>query len=79
MFSKRFFLTLGLLTVSLVTLALGMNASLDHMTKAPDQNSFAVYDGQGRTLLAYNGSLVGGGVNIHSSAIPLGPRFLHRT
>jgi hypothetical protein len=79
MFSKRFFLTLGLLTLSLVALATGINASLDHMTKAADQNSFAIYDGQGRTLLAYNGSLVGAGLNIHPSAIPLGPRFLHRT
>jgi predicted lipoprotein with Yx(FWY)xxD motif len=79
MFTNRFLITLGLLTVSLLALAAGVNASLDHLTAAPVQNSFVVYDDQGHTLYAYNGDFSSSSVAVHPNANLLGPRYLHRT
>ncbi len=79
MFTKRFFLILGLLTVTLLGLAAGVNATLDHITKAPDQNSLVVYDSQGRALYAYYGEFNASSLSLHPGANLLVPRYLHRT
>jgi hypothetical protein len=74
---KRFLTVLVILTLSVSVLASGTNAALDHYAHLPTQNSFVIYDDQGRTLFAYNGDLSEVSLKPASS---LGvPRFLHRT
>jgi hypothetical protein len=77
--TKRFLITLGLLTVSLFALISGVNAALDRYAHSPAQNSFEVYDDQGRTLFAYSGDLNDCNVGVKPTSAFAVPRFLHRT
>lgn len=77
--TKKFLITLGLLIVSLFALVSGTNAALDRYAHAPAQNSFVIYDNQGRTLFAYNGDLNECSVNVKPASSLAVPRFLHRT
>jgi len=79
MSSKRFFLTLGLLILGLSALAAGVNATLEHISQAPAQNSVVIYDEQGNTLYAYDGDLSGCTVSLRPVISLSGPHFLHRT
>ena len=54
---KRFLKTFVLLTISLFVVVSGVDAALDHLARAPVQNSFTVYNDRGSVLLAYDGDL----------------------
>jgi hypothetical protein len=72
---KRFLKVFVLLIVSLLLLASGLNAALDHYSTAVSQNSVSLCDEKGSTLVAYNGDLN----VVKSFGKPMGPVFLHRT
>jgi hypothetical protein len=77
--SKRFLVTLGVLTISLCALVSGVDAALDHFGRSPAQSSFVIYDEQGRTLFAFNGDLNDCNVSLKPASSFAVPRFLHRT
>ena len=79
MLAKRFLVTLGVLTLSLFALVSGLDAALDHFDRSPAQNSFVIYDEQGRTLFAYSGDLNDCTVSLKPATSFAVPRFLHRT
>jgi hypothetical protein len=73
---KRFSKTLALLIVSLFIVASGVDAALDHLSHSVTQNSFAIYNQEGRVVFACDGDLS----MCKTPAKPsLAPRFLHRT
>jgi hypothetical protein len=81
MFTKRFLRTLGFLILALIALASGVDATLDHMSQAPTQNSVVIYDDHGNSLYAYNGNLSGCTVTLRPAVNLTGPPSfsLHRT
>jgi hypothetical protein len=52
---KRFLKTLTLLVVTLLLLASGVDATLDHLGHLPADNSLTWYDTRGNPVLAYTG------------------------
>jgi hypothetical protein len=79
MLAKRFLFTLGILILSLFALVSGVDAALDHIARCPAQNSFVIYDEQGRTLFAYSGDLNDCNISLKPASSFAVPRFLHRT
>jgi hypothetical protein len=77
--TKRFLITLGILILGLSGLVSGTNAALDHYSHSAAQNSFVIYDDQGRTLFAYSGDLNDCNVSVRTTSSFTVPRFLHRT
>jgi hypothetical protein len=54
---KRFFKTLSLVVLSLLLLVSGVDVTIGHLSRTPDQASFTWYDAGGRPLLQYRGDL----------------------
>jgi len=52
---KRFLKTFLLLIVALLLLVSGVDATLDHLSRAPSQNAFVSYNEKGEAVLAYSG------------------------
>jgi hypothetical protein len=52
---KRFLKVFTLLVISLLLLATGVDATLDRLAHAPDQNSFTWYSAKGDAVVAYEG------------------------
>lgn len=75
---KRFLKTLTLLVVSLFLLVSGVNATLDHLTQATEQNSFTLYNTKGEAVVAYSGKL--GLPKVYAKPeLPMAFYILHRT
>jgi hypothetical protein len=77
--SKRFLVTLVILILGLSALLSGVNAALDRAARSPAQNSFVVYDDEGRALFAYSGDLGSCDICLKPGSNFAVPRFLHRT
>ncbi len=75
---KRFLQVATLLVICLFVLVSGVDATLDHVTRTPAQNSFTWYNEKGNTVLAYNGDLASCQAYTHP-APGMSPTFLHRT
>jgi hypothetical protein len=52
---KRFLQTLTLLTVALLLLASGVNATFDYLDRAPSENAFVCYNDKGEAVFAFTG------------------------
>jgi hypothetical protein len=52
---KRFLKTFSLLIVALLLLVSGVDATLDHLSRAPSGNSLVWYNQKGQAILAYSG------------------------
>jgi hypothetical protein len=53
---KRFLNILGLLTVALLLLTSGVNATLDHLDRASSENTFVCYDDKGQVVFTFTGA-----------------------
>ena len=53
---KRFFNVFSLLMVTLLLLATGVDATLDHLANSPRENAFTFYTEKGQAQLAYSGA-----------------------
>ena len=52
---KRFLQILALLTVALLLLASGVNATFDYLDRAPSENAFVCYNDKGETVFVFTG------------------------
>jgi hypothetical protein len=52
---KRFLQILVLLTVALLLLTSGVNATFDYLDRAPSENAFVCYNTQGEPVFAFTG------------------------
>lgn len=52
---KRFLQILALLTIALLLLASGVNATFDYLDRAPSENAFVCYDAKGHAVFAFTG------------------------
>jgi hypothetical protein len=75
---KRFIKTFALLIVSLFLVVSGVDKALDRLSHTGTENSFTVYNEQGRVVLAYNGDLNGCKAYAKPGLVAA-PGFLHRT
>jgi len=66
--SKRFFVVLLLLVLSLSALVAGVNAALDHLSRTSGQNCVVIYDDHGSAIYAYSGDLAECAVTLRPSA-----------
>jgi hypothetical protein len=53
---KRFLNILGLLTVALLLLTSGVNATLDRLDRASSENAFVCYDDKGQVVFSFFGA-----------------------
>ncbi len=77
MTARRFFITLTLLVTGLIALGAGVDRAMDRMTQSPAENSFVVYDPQGKTLYSYSGDLAAFNYSARPAPFLIVP--LHRT
>jgi hypothetical protein len=75
---KRFIKTFALLIVSLFLVVSGVDAALDRLSHSVTENSFTVYNDQGRVVLAYDGDLSESKAYAKPGSVAV-PGFLHRT
>jgi hypothetical protein len=54
---KRFFKVFVLLIVCLFLLVSGVDATLDQISKSPDQSHWTLYDSKGVLVISYSGDL----------------------
>ncbi len=54
---KRFLKVFALLVVSLFLLVSGVDATLDQISRSPDQSNYALYDSKGALIVAYSGDI----------------------
>ncbi len=52
---KRFLQILALLTVALLLLTSGVNATFDYLDRAPSENAFICYNDRGEAVFAFTG------------------------
>jgi hypothetical protein len=52
---KRFLQILALLTVALLLLASGVNATFDYLDRAPSENAFVCYNDKGEAVFTFTG------------------------